>query len=67
MDARWHKQQVNICAAHAAGFTPEMKAMFDYNTPIIGIPTIKQMKLSIKKFDANAPYETSGQTLAKFP
>jgi hypothetical protein len=45
------KEQVDIRAAKAAGMTPELKAMFDQSQPIFGLPTIKQMKLSIKKFD----------------
>jgi hypothetical protein len=44
---------------------PEMKAMFDNNAPIFDIPTIKQIKLSIKKFDATEPYKGLGTNLGE--
>ncbi len=37
-----------------------MKGMFDENQPIFGVPSIKQMKLGIKKFDGKELYQELG-------
>ncbi len=52
--------------AQAAGLTSAMKAMFGNNFPIFGILNIKQMKLSIKKFDAIEPYKGLGTNFGEW-
>jgi hypothetical protein len=50
MQARCNQDQAERQRAAAnAGLTPELKAMFDQSQPVLGLPTIKQMKLGIKK------------------
>jgi hypothetical protein len=37
-----------------------LKAMFGQSQPVFGLPTIKQMKLGIKKFDGEEVYKGLG-------
>jgi hypothetical protein len=61
MQARWNQEQAERSRAAAnAGLTPESKAMFDQSQPVFGLPTIKQMKLGIKKFDGEEVYKGLG-------
>jgi hypothetical protein len=45
MQDRWNEEQrqhERVRAADRVGLTPELKAMFDANQPVFGLPTIKQ-------------------------
>jgi hypothetical protein len=66
MDTRWIKEQADTRAAKAAGVSAEIKAMFDERQPIFGVPTIKQMKLSIKKFDGTETYKELGANFTEW-
>ena len=66
MEARWIKEQADVRVAKAAGMTAEIKAMFDERQPIFGVPTIKQMKLSIKKIDGTETYKGLGANFTEW-
>jgi hypothetical protein len=66
MEMQWQKEQENIRAADRIGMTPQLKAMFDQQQPIFGVPTMKQMKLQIKKFDGTEPYKGLGASFAEW-
>jgi hypothetical protein len=67
MQARWNQEQAERQRAAAnAGLTPELKAMFDQSQPVFGLPTIKQMKLGIKKFDGEEVYKGLGPNFTEW-
>jgi hypothetical protein len=67
MQARWNQEQAerSRAAAHA-GLTLELKAMFDQSQPVFGLPTIKHMKLGIKKFDGEEVYKGLGPNFTEW-
>jgi hypothetical protein len=67
MQARWNQEQAERQRAAAnAGLTPELKAMFDQSHPVSGLPTIKQMKLGIKKLDGEEVYKGLGPNFTEW-
>jgi hypothetical protein len=66
MEMRYQQEQDNTNAAQRAGMTQELKAMFEANQPIFGVPTMKQMTLGIKKFDGSEPYKGLGANFAEW-
>jgi hypothetical protein len=66
METRWIKEQADTRVAKAAGMSAEITAMFDERQPIFGVPTIKQMQLSIKKFDGTETYKGLGANFTEW-
>jgi hypothetical protein len=61
MEKRWNEEQENRRAAAAARMTAEVKAMFDKQQPVFGIPSVKHRKLPIDKFDGTEIYQGLGK------
>ncbi len=60
MEAKWREEQATNRAANDLNMPVAVKAFFDLNRPIFGVPTIKQMTLGVSKFSGKEEYRGPG-------
>jgi hypothetical protein len=60
MEAKWREEQTAVRAANDLNMPAAVKAFFDQNRPIFGVPTIKQMTLGVSKFSGKEEYQGLG-------
>jgi len=60
MEAKWREEQAANRAANTLNMPANVKAFFDQNRPIFGVPTIKQMTLGVSKFSGKEEYQGLG-------